>query len=478
MAVRPVDWYEGMFLRPHHFQAAQRSVSHDAQRGGKWDVHYNWGLRSINLDLDALANNRLVVSALRCRLRDGTLVSVPDDGLLTPLDLKNAFERQQTLTVFLGVPGLQLGKANVSGDGAVAGVRYRTATQPLEDENTGVNTQPIQVRLLNFRLLLSNEDLSGYETIPVARIRKSERAEATPELDWTYIPPVVACDAWQPLNVGILQQIYDRVGKKLDLLASQVVTRGISFDSHAQGDPQLFAQLRELNEAYATLGILAFAEGVHPLAAYVELARLVGRMAIFGAARRPADLPRYDHDDLGTCFYRAKQEIDALLNIVREPEYKERPFIGAGLRMQVSLEPAWLESIWQMFVGVQSPLAPEECIRLITKAGLLDLKIGSSDRVDEIYRLGQAGLRFGHSPRPPRALPTVPGLNYFQINRESQLDEWQNVQKSLTLAIRLNETRVAGNIQGQRVLTVKTGGQTTTLQFTLYLVPQGDAGKA
>jgi hypothetical protein len=34
----------------------------------------------------------------------------------------------------------------------------------------------------------------------------------------------------------------------------------------------------------------------------------------------------------------------------------------------------------------------------------------------------------------------------------------------------LNENLVAGNIQGQRVLTIRTGGQSTTLQFTLYVV--------
>jgi hypothetical protein len=101
------------------------------------------------------------------------------------------------------------------------------------------------------------------------------------------------------------------------------------------------------------------------------------------------------------------------------------------------------------------------------------MKIGSSDRADDIYRLGQAGLRFAHSPRPPRALPSAPGLIYLQVDRGSQQGEWQNVQKSLTLAIRLNEHRIAGDIQGRRVLTIKTGtNQTTELQFTLYVVPQ------
>jgi len=385
------------------------------------------------------------------------------------------------------VPMLRLGRANVSSDGALprAGEgkseggaaesvahRYVIDSQDLEDENTGVNPQPIQVRLLNLKLLMSNQDMTGYETIPIARIEKSQQAEALPQLDLTYFPPVLACDGWQPLMNEILQSVYDRIGKKIELLAGQVVTRGITFDSQAQGDPLIFAQLRELNEAYAMLGVLCFAQGVHPLPAYLELCRVVGQLSVFGATRRPPDLSRYDHDDLGGCFYTVKKHIDALLNIVVEPTYKERAFIGAGLRMQVSLEPSWLESVWQMFVGVQSPLSSEECIRLLTKPGQLDMKIGSSDRVDDIFRLGQAGLKFAYSPRPPRALPALPGLIYFQVSRESQQEEWQNVQKSLTLALRLNENRIAGSIQGQRILTIKTGGQNTTLQFTLYVVPQ------
>jgi type VI secretion system protein ImpJ len=472
MTARAVHWYEGMFLRPHHFQAAQRHWDDLMSRGAHWDIHYNWGLRGIDVDLEALANYRFVVRALQARLRDGTMVTLPEDGVLQPLDLKGAFERGNTVTVFLAVPVLRLGRANSASGSVADGARYTLDSQELEDENTGVNPQSVQVRLLNLRLLLSTQDQAGYEVLPIARIEKSPRAEAVPQLDRTYIPPVLACDAWSPLAAGIMQTVYDRIGKKIELLANQVVASNISFDSQAQGDPQIFAQLRILNQAYTVLGIMVFAEGIHPLNAYLELAHLIGHLAIFGATRRPPALPRYDHDDLGGCFYRAKQYLDGLLDVLVEPAYKERSFVGAGLRMQVTLELAWLESIWQMYIGVLSPLDAEECIRLLTRAGQLDMKVGSSDRVDAIYRLGQAGLRFTHAPRPPRALPAQPGLIYFQINRESQQAEWQNVQKSLTLAIRLNENLIAGDIQGEQVLTIKTGGQSTTLQFTLYVVPQ------
>jgi type VI secretion system protein ImpJ len=479
MTSRPIHWHEGMFLRPHHFQAAQRYLAHAAHVAHRWDVHHNWGLRHLDLDREGLANHRFVVRELHARLRDGTLVAIPEDGDLAALDLKPALERSGSITVYLAVPALHVGRANVADARAGEGPRYLLDVQELEDENTGVNPQLIQVRLLNVRLLLSTDEHAGYEVLPVARVEKSPAAGAAGQgaavqLDESYIPPVLACDAWMPLQNGILQAAFDRIGKKLDLLAEQAVARNITFDSSAQGERLLFEQIRVLNEAQAVLGVNAFAEGVHPLPAYRELCRLVGQLSIFDQARRVPPLPPYDHDDLGGCFYRVKQLLDALLDVFVEPAYKERAFVGAGLRMQVALEPMWLESTWQMFIGVESPLEAEECVRLLTRPGQLDLKIGSSDRVDAIFRAGQAGLRFTHSPQRPAALPQRPGLTYFQINPQASQAEWLNVQRSLTLALRLNENRIAGNIQGQRVLTINLGGgQTTTLQFTLFVVPVG-----
>ncbi len=472
MTARAVHWHEGMFLRPHHLQAAQRHNSYIAQLNEKWDVHYNWGLRAVELDRDALGNYRLVVRSLQARLRDGTPVSIPEDGTLPAADLKPAFEAENLVTIYLAVPLLHLGRANAATSARSDSARYLTDSLELEDENTGINPQPVQLRLLNLKFLFSSQTQAGYEVLPIARIKRSDRAEATPELDETYFPPLLACDAWKPLQSELLEVIYDRLGKKIELLAEVITSRGITFDSVAQGDALLFNQLRVLNEAYAFLGTQVFAHGIHPLDSYLELCRVVGQLAIFGATRRPPELPRYDHDDLATCFYRVKQHLDALLNTAGEPTYKERGFHGAGLQMQVQLEPSWLESAFQMFVGVKSRLTPEECNKLLTRSGGLDMKIGSSERVNEIFRMGEAGLKFVYNPRPPRALPQMPGLIYFQVNRDSQQQEWQRVQKSLTLAIRLNENLIVGNIQGQRVLTIRSSGQPTTMEFTLYVVPQ------
>lgn len=470
MQTQPVHWHEGMFLRPQHFQLSTRYAQAVSDRGDKWDQYYNWGLRSLEVDRDALANYRFAVRTLEARYRDGTQIAIPDDLVLPTFDLKPALNQQNVISVLLALPVLQPNRSNVGlapGDGLA---RFVIDTQTLQDENTGVNSQPIQVRRLNVKLSTSVQNNAGYELLPLARLKRADRAEATPELDESYIPPLLSCDAWQPLRHGILEPIYDRIGKKLEFLAEQIVARSISFDSTGQGDRLIFEQLRSLNEVYAPLGVQLFAQNRHPLDTYRTLSEVVGKLAIFDRQRRLPTLPHYDHDDLATCFWRVKHSIDNCLDVVVEPDYSERPLIGAGLRMQVALEPGWLERGKHIYVGVQTTLSVDECERLLTSG--LDMKIGSSTRVDEVFRLGAAGLQFSYCNHPPRSLPTQPGLLYFQIDRGSQSEEWDAVRDSLTLALRLNENLIASNVQGERTLSIQLGGKTTALRFTLYVVAE------
>ena len=475
MAQHPVHWHEGMFLRPHHFQAATRNMSEVVRQQIQWDNHYSWGLRSIEIDEEALRNYRFVVRRLRARLRDGTLVNVPEDGAIAPVELKDILTDRSEATVLLAVPEVQIGRTNAGT--AEEGARYKVYTaEKLADENTGQSERPIQFRGFNIKLMTENDDPAGYQVLKIAKVAKSTKAEAVPELADAYIPPILACDAWKLLVEDVMQPIYDRIGALVKRCAEQVRSRGITFDSPSSGDRQLFEGLRVLNSVYSYLQIMHFAEGVHPLPVYAELARLVGELSIFGTEFEPPTLPQYDHDDLGNCFYTAKRYIMELIDRGSfDLGYFEKPFYGSGLRMQGDIEPSWLAPSWQMFVGVRAPLKPDDCIRLLT--GTLDMKIGSADRVDEIFRLGQRGLVFRFAQRPPRALPTYGDLTYFLIDRAVQPEEWQKVQNTLTLAVRLNERLIAGNIEGQRSLTIKADGKSIPMTITLFIVPPALAEK-
>jgi type VI secretion system protein ImpJ len=461
-----------MFLRPHQFQAAERHVEQLAARAARCDQPYYWGLRKLEIDPDALAAHRFVIRALEARLRDGTIITLPEDASELSMDLREPFQLGREVDVYLAVPQHRPGQPNIEGPNT-GPVRYQTFTQELEDENSGTNPQPIALRRMSVRLMHGKEDLAGYETLLLAHLDKSDRAEAVPMLADSYFPPVLVCDACESLQQKVLQQAFFRADKKLNMLSQQVLTRGISFESLAPGDIRRLYQLRALNEAYAVLRHIGFTPGIHPEPAYKELCRLVGQFAFFGQDRKTPELPIYDHDDLANCFWKARQQLDMLIDFIEEPAYQERPFVGMGLRMQVSIEPSWLEpAAWQLFLGVRSTLTQEECVRILTRPERLGMKIGSADRVETIFTRGQEGLRFAHNSAPPRDLPSAKALTYFEIDRMATLPEWQSVQSSLTLAIRLREGDIVGSIDGQRELTIRTGGQTHTLQFTLYVVPR------
>jgi type VI secretion system protein ImpJ len=459
-----IYWHEGMFLRPQHFQIAEQNFQSELRQNVHWDRHYSWGLRKFRLDRDALANNRVVITELAARMRDGTLISSPEGGSLPELDLRQVMQGKPLLTLFAAIPKLQSTRSMSASAG-----RYRVESIDLEDANTGQNSRPIQVRRLNLQLLSDADDHAGYSTLPLMRIRRADRSESLPELDRSFIPPLLAVDAWTVLEQEIVRPVFDRIGKKLELVSNQVISRGITFDSSSQGDRVILEQMRVMNESYAELSVQAFVPGIHPLDVFRQLLTFVGRMSVFTPARRVAALPTYDHDDLGGCFWAARRLVDGVLDAVVEPEYSERAFIGAGQRVQVALEPAWLETGKRLFVAVTSPMTAEQTKQLVQRR--LDMKIGAGSTVDELYRLGRAGLQFEYLSEPPRCLPLRPGRAFFAIDSAHSREQWDAVQRSLSLAVRFNESLISGDIQGRQAIEVLVDGRPVTLEFVLYVVP-------
>src|SRR5207253_2588421 len=100
----------------------------------------------------------------RARLRDGSVISIPEDGPLAPIDLKPALEGRSEIPVALAVPEVQLGRPNA---GTVDdGARYRVYTaEKLPDENTGQSERALQFRALNFKLMTGDQDPAGYQVL-------------------------------------------------------------------------------------------------------------------------------------------------------------------------------------------------------------------------------------------------------------------------------------------------------------------------
>ncbi|MCA9128402.1 MAG: type VI secretion system baseplate subunit TssK [Planctomycetales bacterium] len=466
-----VNWSEGMFLRPQHFQAAERFRDEVLAENIDFCSPYAYGLQRITISAEALANGSLEFGSLRARWRDGTIICQDETHVervelgqrLNPKDVGN-----EPITVYLGLPILQEGQPNVAVGTTGGNQRYVEFRRPADDESTGGNRQEIALRQLNHRILFSHEELAGFDLLPIARLAKSASEDGTYVVDSHYFPPSLATQAWPELS-GIIRSIYDTIGSRIQALSEIAHDKKITFSSQSQGDLEKILLIHALNEAYAELGCLAFAGGVHPMVAYTALCRIVGRCAVFSPELTIEQVPKYDHEDLATIFRWALDEIRRLIFSVKEDEYEQRYFVGSGRGMLVQLEPEWFGLEWDWFFGVDPVnIGRDECFQLLKDS--IDWKLGSSDKVEEYMTLRKRGIKLRPVPQVPSALPKRGNWVYFQIRRED--DAWNHVQATQTMAMRVRSEQIANldSLEGARRLRLSIDGTAYGLEFAIFAV--------
>jgi type VI secretion system protein ImpJ len=469
MQNHPVHWSEGMFLRPHHFQSSDRFWAELTGAQNRFDHPCGYGLLHAEISTEALSNGLLEIVGLAARLRDGTILSKPSsqrDSL--DLNIKLAGNKSGGgITVYVAIPISAEGQANVA---ANRGSRARHSTLSLEtaDEAAGGNRQEITYRVINDRLMLSSEDTSGFDLLPIARLLPASDTNRKYQLDPNYFPPCISVSAWKDLS-HLLTELRSFVGNRLQYWATVIKEKGIRLSSQVQGDQEKLMLMHLLNQAFAELGCLAFAPGIHPLVAYTGLCSIAGRLAILGTDVAVEDLPKYDHDDLATIFRRVDIYIRQLINSVKDDEYIQRPFIGAGRGMHVKLEPEWFSAEWDWYFAV-TPISctVAECGGLFSEKKIA-WKLGASHVVEQYMTQRQPGLK----PIPvevPRALSNHKHRLFMQIPLDTEA--WKQVQLTLSMAMRVEEKQIGnlGSLEGSRRLQVNVGIQAYTLEFHVFAV--------
>ena len=196
-----LDWYEGLFLRPHHFQALERHWAEQDATSHQWDFPFHYGLQALEFSPEALANYHFEVRRLHrgCATARSSILrpgrspigltsarrsrAAAEEQEKLAVGLQHAFESEATVRVFLAIPRTKLGRANVQTGPSDGDTRYSRTTIAVQDENRSGHEQELQFRRLNARLLLSTEDASGYELLPIAQIKRASDAGARPQID-------------------------------------------------------------------------------------------------------------------------------------------------------------------------------------------------------------------------------------------------------------------------------------------------------
>ncbi len=474
MASNSILWGEGLFLRPHHFQRLEAQVHASLRLSELLATPNSYGLFALQVEQESLANWRVSLSFGHLRLMDGTQLRFPEDCHLSAATIpRTAFRNSESrVRVYVGVSELRRGLSNTAGIGSGAPpARYLAHEEEVEDENLAGNPQPLKFRKLNPQILIGDDAVRGFDAVPIFQLRLGASAEAPPQIDLDYIPPLLTQEAWGPL-ASLIRSVADRLGATSDQLARQMIDRGVAFASGHKEDLERILHLHAINTALGGLSWLPTSRGLHPFLLYTELCRAVGHLAIFRRGRKMAELPVYDHDNLAFCFSTLKKLLE--IETGGEEPYVRIPFAAQGLQMAVRMQSEWLEPSWSFYIGVEASLKSSRVIELLSEKEL-GMKAGSAEEVDKIYQFGRRGVRFMPVGDAPRAFPRA-NWHYFRVDRD---EAWATVERSLNLGIRFNERMVVKQVNGENRIDItdKETSGLATLAFSLFAIRSSEKGE-
>ncbi|MFO0013504.1 MAG: type VI secretion system baseplate subunit TssK [Planctomycetota bacterium] len=466
----PVLWSEGMFLRPHHFQAADRYWGELLSTVNRFDHPCGYGISRLTVNTESLQNNVLDLVGLSARMKDGTLLEC-DATHVDSVDLNNRLASSAvpgSVKVFLAIPQDAEGQGNTAST-PTAVKRYLSFDRELPDEIKGDNRQSVPSRRLNYRIMLSTEDCNGFHLLPLVQLLPAGGGTGKLRIDSDYFPPMLEVASWLELK-GLLGDLRSFLFARIKTIGEIMKHRGISLGSTVEGDAQKLWLMQCMNQAAAELECIAQAPGVHPLVAYTCLCSIVGRLSIFGPDMTFQGVPAFDHDNLSPIFRKVCEMIRALINNVKDDEVIQRMFQGAGRGMSVTLQPEWLGPEWEWFFGVKPINFDREKVSAVLdpEKGGLALVLGSAELVESYFTAKRGGLTLAKVREVPRAL--VGRGNWVFLKIKTDTDAWKRVTVDFSVAMRIKEEQIANlsDLKGNTRLVANLFGQTLAMEFAVF----------
>lgn len=439
-----------MFLRPHHLQTGQRYLETITRTALDGTRAFAWGFLGFRIAEEPLENFTLRLDGCTARFKDGTWAQVPDNTKVGPLNFQDALEANGgQVDLYFGIPSMQEVRANAVSlqepDRDQGTPRYEPYTVIRRDENTGQNPQSVYVRHMRGRLFTADEDMTGYEVLPLGRIRRSDRPGAIPEMDLLGAGPLLTAQADAGLS-GLINSLTDQVEAKNEVLAREAREHRMMFTDGVASNLEHLLKLHTLNESRAHLRALQQCPVLHPYDLFVVFCRLIGHLSVFHDDLVPGALPAYIHDRPGETFDQVRRRLEVLLEAMRPGAYAERRFerrkdAQGREGLSVELDRGWIDENLEMYVGLRTEdMDIHELQRFIQSR--LNFKLASPSRAPKITNIAVSGLKFDVRSVPAGTLPRRPGLHYFKIDKtigSDRTDYWKECEQERGIRISIQE---------------------------------------
>lgn len=426
-----VLWAEGMFLRPHHLQTAERYREEALQREIQRIQPFFYGLQSLDVAPDQLENFVFEIRDVSLKLKDGTALSSDSTLRISPRSFKNELDKAGgRMRVFVGVPVMRDTAPNTFAPGeGPAGVDRRFVAENAEvlDENSGSNPQPVGVRRCNGKLFFGNESQEGYECLEVAVVERSGSGRNFPVLSREFIPSLTEIGASRTLQ-ALCDGVTNRIEAKHRLLLTDVAQGRLTIASDGTSGWQTIIKLQILGSFLFLFQQLTRIPRIHPFHVYTEFARLAGELSIFDDGRVPVKVPVYDHEKLGPCYHETCRVIEALLEKIVASRFVKVDFVLRDDLLVADLLEEWLAAQTEVFLAIEAEMEEKDL-----RGRIVTMKLGTVRDIPILRQRRLFGLDLELLKRTPAGLPQREDFFYFKIEKEGPY--WTNVVRDRNVAL-------------------------------------------
>jgi type VI secretion system protein ImpJ len=441
--LRRVVWSKGMFLTPQHFQVQDNYIEDTSQFRLGVSLFSNWGVVSLKIDQEALANGSFTVQDCRGILPDGLAFSFPDSDALPPgRPFAEYFgPNEDSMDVYLAIPerhlqGVNFGFANEA-PGSVA-TRYAAETIEVTDESSGNEQKLVQVARKNFRLLFEGQNRDGFATLRIARVNRKDAAYA---LDSDFVAPCIDISASDQLMM-MLRRLIEILATKSESLNANRRQRGQNLADFSVSDTAHFWLLHTVNSCLPELKHIWAVRRGHPETLYVAMLRLAGALSTFSLDSKAREMPDYDHDNLGRCFRLLDEKIRNLLETVI-------PSKCVSIPLRLTDKSIWSGTVTneeyfgdtQFFLAVGAKMGVDDLIKRVPQL----VKISASDEMQNLIRLSLPGITLRHAATPPPAIRFTLDNQYFSLNQSGRL--WDRITQSRNISVHVPSEIVDAKIE-------------------------------
>ncbi len=430
-----IHWHEGLFLQPHHLQTLQHSVFTGIWGERRLSMPFSYGVIEARLSRDDLADQRIRFEKLHVAMPSGAIFRFPQDAVLPTLDIRDAFrDHPSGFTIGLGLPLWHPKAANTIEFGAgKPGQRqkliYQVDETEIPDENSGHNPQPMQLRKLNGMLMMSDEDRSDMEYLPLLKVTRqvTDESAGLPRIDPVFVPPSLLLSS-APVIFQLVRDLTSQVCATREQLASQLASTPLDLRALQGSQFEHLGRLRCLARSAALLPSLiddspyvAGCAGRVPLfQIYLALRDLLAELTALYPGKKVEDPLPYDHDDPYPPFADLNLKIRLFLGTITKLRYRKIEFhLDDGVFVG-DLSPDYFKDATGFYLSVETPMDPAALVRLVEDRDRFKLMPVS-------YGLRAIrGLILHEERTPPLELPVKAKQFFYRLDADESGRIWEH----------------------------------------------------